>query len=141
MRARERKLARRVLERKLVVAVVGDVLADPLVAAAPEADDRRPADEVARHVELTTVELVRVDLERQVADEVVERHVRSLPVARGCYSSRAAGDGRSDAVLLDHPVEIVLPRDHVLRVIVPEMVGMRRRTRSSPHGLRRTRRG
>ena len=41
MRAGQRQVARRVLEGELVVAVVGDVLADALVAAAAEADDRR----------------------------------------------------------------------------------------------------
>jgi hypothetical protein len=52
--------------------VVGDVLADALLATAPDADRRRGAGEVRRGLELLALELVTLDLDRQ-AGELVER--------------------------------------------------------------------
>jgi hypothetical protein len=73
--ARERKLGGLPLERLLVVAVVGDVLAEALVAAAAEAHDGRPPCELARDLRLETLELVGLDLQRQGRNTVVGRHV------------------------------------------------------------------
>jgi hypothetical protein len=52
----------------VVERVVGDVLADPVLAAALEPDRRREAREVGRCLELLTLELVALDLERQIGD-------------------------------------------------------------------------
>ena len=58
----------------VLLAVVGDVLADPFLAPALEVDDRRLAKEVAAGLELEALEGVRLDLERQVLDVVVQAH-------------------------------------------------------------------
>jgi hypothetical protein len=55
----------------VVERVVADVLADALLAAALEPDRRREACEVGRGLELLALELVTLDLERQIG-EVVE---------------------------------------------------------------------
>ena len=73
-RACERK-HRSALELRVVLGrFVGDVLAEPLLAASDEADGRRLAREAARNVEGADVEVVRLHLERQVLDGVVEAH-------------------------------------------------------------------
>jgi hypothetical protein len=59
----------------VVERVVGDVLADPLLAAAPDADRGRDARELGRGLELVPFQLVALDLERQVG-ELVERAQR-----------------------------------------------------------------
>ena len=74
MAAGERERRAVLLERPLGLAVVGDVLADALVAAAFEVDDRREPREIVRGLHLEPLEPVDVDLERQVADAVVECH-------------------------------------------------------------------
>ena len=61
------------LERELVLARVGDVLADTLVAAALEVDHGRQAREVVRGLHLERLKAVRVELERELADAVVGR--------------------------------------------------------------------
>ena len=71
---RERRALR--LESLLVLARVGDVLADSLVTAAFEVDHRRETGEVVRGLHLERLEPVRLDLERQLADAVVGRHPR-----------------------------------------------------------------
>jgi hypothetical protein len=53
--------------------VVGDVLADPLVAAAAQPHDRRQPLEIAER-DLQPFELDRVDLHRQPGDRVVGGH-------------------------------------------------------------------
>jgi hypothetical protein len=47
----------------LVERVVGDVLADPVLAAALQPDRRRDAGEVGRGLELLALELVALDLQ------------------------------------------------------------------------------
>jgi hypothetical protein len=59
----------------VVERVVADVLADALLAAALEPDRRREACEVGRGLELLALELVTLDLERQVG-EAAERAQR-----------------------------------------------------------------
>jgi hypothetical protein len=59
----------------VVERVVGDVLADALLAAADDPDRRRDADEVGRRLELVLLELVPLDLERKVGD-LLERAQR-----------------------------------------------------------------
>jgi hypothetical protein len=54
----------------VVERVVGDVLADALLAAALEPERRRQPREVGRRLELLALELVAIDLERQVGDLV-----------------------------------------------------------------------
>ena len=57
----------RVLERDVVERVVDDVLADPLVSAALQVDDRgKPVE--ARGLELEALELVALDRQRQIGD-------------------------------------------------------------------------
>jgi hypothetical protein len=57
-----------VLERDVVERVVGDVFADPLLAAAVDPDRRRDARELGRGRELMPLELVALDLERNVGE-------------------------------------------------------------------------
>jgi hypothetical protein len=52
----------------VIECVVGDVLADALVAASLDPDRRRDAGEVGRGLELLTLELIPLDLEWQVGD-------------------------------------------------------------------------
>jgi hypothetical protein len=52
----------------VVERVVGDVLADPVLAAALQPDRRGEAGEVGRRLELLALELVALDLERQIGD-------------------------------------------------------------------------
>jgi hypothetical protein len=59
----------------VVERVVGDVLADAFLAAAPDADRRRQAGEVGRGLELVAFELVALDVERDIG-EPVERAQR-----------------------------------------------------------------
>jgi hypothetical protein len=54
----------------VVEGVVGDVLADPLLAGALDPDRRRDAREVGRRLELLPLELIALDLERQAGDLV-----------------------------------------------------------------------
>ena len=72
------------LQRLLILAGVGDVLADSFVAAAAQVDHRRAAHELRRCLDFQALQLVGLDLQREVADEVVGRHspatVRVLPV-------------------------------------------------------------
>jgi hypothetical protein len=70
VRSRERLDRPRVLQRDVIERVVGDVLADALLAAALDPDRRRDAGEVGRGLELLTLELVTLDLEWQVCDKV-----------------------------------------------------------------------
>jgi hypothetical protein len=72
VRARERLDRPRVLERDVIERVVGDVLADALLAAALDPDRRRDAGEGGRRLELLAGELVALDLEWQVG-ETIER--------------------------------------------------------------------
>ncbi len=51
----------------VLVSVIGDVLADPLLVRTVEMDDRRLAQEVVARLELEPFELVVLDLERQDA--------------------------------------------------------------------------
>jgi hypothetical protein len=64
-----------VLEGDVVERVVGDVLTDALLACALDPDRRRDACELGRGLELLSLELVALDLERQVG-ELVERAQR-----------------------------------------------------------------
>ena len=64
------------LEGVLVLDAVGDVLADPLLAAAAKSHDGRDAGELARDLVLEPVERERLELERQVGNGVVRRHGR-----------------------------------------------------------------
>jgi hypothetical protein len=59
----------------VVERVVGDVLADALLAAADDPDRRRDARELGRGLELMLLELVPLDFERQIGD-LVERAQR-----------------------------------------------------------------
>jgi hypothetical protein len=59
----------------VVERVVGDVLADPLVAAALDPDRRRDARELRRRLELLALELIALDLDGQVR-ELLERAQR-----------------------------------------------------------------
>jgi hypothetical protein len=64
------------------VGLVGDVLARALLARALEADDRGEPLEAARDGAGQAVELVALDLQRQVGDAVVRAHApepRRLP--------------------------------------------------------------
>ena len=63
MRAGERQERAGLLVAQLVVAVVGDVLAETLLAGAGQADHGRVPREAARHVEDEPFERVRVDLD------------------------------------------------------------------------------
>jgi hypothetical protein len=54
----------------VVERVVGDVLADALLAAAFDPDRRREARELRRRLELLALELIALDFERQVGDAV-----------------------------------------------------------------------
>jgi hypothetical protein len=56
----------------VVERLVGNVLADALLATAPDQDRRRGTGELRRGLELLALELVALDLERQ-AGELVER--------------------------------------------------------------------
>jgi hypothetical protein len=62
----------------VVERVVHDVLADALVAAPVQVDDGRQAGEVARDVPLEALQLVGVDLEREVGELVEQGHAWSL---------------------------------------------------------------
>ena len=62
------------LEAQLVLGVVDHVLADPLLAATAQVDDRRAPDEVGGDRLLEALELVRVDDDRQVRDQRVRAH-------------------------------------------------------------------
>jgi hypothetical protein len=65
----------RVLHSDVVERLVGDVLANALLALTLDPDGRRSAREVGRGLELLALELVALDLERQVG-ELVERAQR-----------------------------------------------------------------
>jgi hypothetical protein len=82
-------------------AVVGDVLAESLLAGAGEPDGRRLAGEVARDVERAQLEVVALDGEGKVADGVVETHKaenatatspasRALAIASVRFTSRVS---------------------------------------------------
>jgi hypothetical protein len=72
--ARQRKRRALGLERVVVLAGIRDVLADALVAAAAQVEHGRLADELRRGPRLEALELVGLDLEREVANAVVGRH-------------------------------------------------------------------
>ena len=57
------------LERLLVFGAVGGVFADPHLASAVQADDRGAARELRRDLNAQPLELVGVDLDRQVGNE------------------------------------------------------------------------
>jgi hypothetical protein len=65
----------------VVLGRIGHVLADALLAAA-EMDERRHARELRRDDELEPFELVRVDLEVEVFDRVVEGHPGTIGADR-----------------------------------------------------------
>ena len=67
-----------VLESELVVAVVGDVLADPFLAAAVQMDGRRSAREAGRHVEGAWLQLAPIDDERQLEQTAEAAHADCL---------------------------------------------------------------
>ena len=62
---REHRPAR--LRAVVLLAVVGDVLADPLLASALQVDHGRLAEEVGAGLQLEALERVLLDLEREVA--------------------------------------------------------------------------
>ena len=66
----------RVLERDVVERVVGDVLADSLLAAAADADGGGQARELLAGLELLALERVLVDLQREVGELVERAHRR-----------------------------------------------------------------
>jgi hypothetical protein len=91
VRARDRQLATFVLEGGLVLGRVGDVLSDPLLAAAAQVDHRRDAREVGRDLLLEPLELVGLDLERQVREQVVRhRHDGPPRLTAATLSTRPA---------------------------------------------------
>ena len=64
-----------VLEGDVIERVVDDVLAQSLLVAALQVDDRgEPVEVSSRRVKLQALELVGVDFERQVLDLVVAGH-------------------------------------------------------------------
>jgi hypothetical protein len=65
----------------VVERVIGDVLADALLAAALDPDRRRQAREVGRRLELLAREVVALDLERDVRQPVerAQRFTLVLP--------------------------------------------------------------
>ena len=85
-----------VLEGDVVERVVDDVLAQPLLVAALQVDDgRQPVEVGPGWVELEALELIGIDLERQVLDLVVAGHGGGhyRPVDAGS-SGRAAAQWR-----------------------------------------------
>ena len=62
----ERQVGPACLEAVVLLAVIGDVLADALLAASSQAHDRRLAEEVFARLELERIEGVALDLEREV---------------------------------------------------------------------------
>src|SRR5205823_679132 len=70
----ERQLALVGLEGPLRVRVVVDLLAAPLLAAPVQDDDRALQGELPRDLALQRLEIVAVDVQRQMADGVVEAH-------------------------------------------------------------------
>ena len=62
------------LEGPLRVRVVVDLLAAPLLAAPVQDDDRALQGELPRDIALERLEIVAVDVQRQMADGVVEAH-------------------------------------------------------------------
>jgi len=80
--AGERQLGAALLRDPVLVGLVRDVLARALLAGSLEADDRREPLEAARDGPGQAVELVALDLQRQVDDAVVGAHApqpRRLP--------------------------------------------------------------
>jgi hypothetical protein len=79
--ARERLHRPGVLHRDVVERVVGDVFADALFAGASDPDRRRRAGEVRRGLELLALELVALDLERDIREpgEGAQRGTFVLP--------------------------------------------------------------
>ena len=77
---------------------VGHVLSDAFLAAAAQVDNGRHARELGRDGELELVELVQVDLEREIGDGVVERHGANHRIAAVVLSDRTIarllGEGR-----------------------------------------------
>jgi hypothetical protein len=66
----------------VVERVVGDVLADALLAATLDPDRRGDPGEVRRGLELLPLELVALDLEREVGDLVEGAQCGTLAVPR-----------------------------------------------------------
>ena len=62
------------LQAVVLGGVVGDVLADPLLAGAVEVHDGRLAQELGAGLQLQALERILVDAERKVANGVVEAH-------------------------------------------------------------------
>src|SRR6185437_13709628 len=75
-----------VLQGDVVDGVVGDVLAEPVLAGAPEVDDGREAFEAGGLV-FEGLELVALDLQGEIRQQVEGRHGRSLGGGRGVASS------------------------------------------------------
>ena len=85
---RERQHGSRGLQDLVVLGVVGDVLAEALLARPPQVDDRALALEVARHAGLQRLERVVLDLELQPGQALPVAHPSALPSRRLTSSSR-----------------------------------------------------
>ena len=76
MRAGDGQFATLLLECGLVLGRVGHVLTNALLASAAQVDDGRDAGEVRGDRLLEALELVGLDLQREVRELVVGRHER-----------------------------------------------------------------
>ena len=92
----------RACARVVLLAVVGDVLADSLLASASEVDYGRLAEKVGTGLELEAFERVLLDLEREVADGVVQAH-------RAAYATAVSAARRAFATISARLISRVRP--------------------------------
>jgi hypothetical protein len=91
----------------VVVAVVGDVLAEALLAAALQAEGRRAALEAARDLERVALEPVAVDGQRELGDPLEGAHRGECTVAR--RADRAAGEAGMSRAMATATAQTPLP--------------------------------
>ena len=73
--------------------VVDDVLADALLPHAPQPDHRRAARELGRVLAVVALELVRLDLDRQLGDLLERAHgSKAIDTTRNDLAARATAD-------------------------------------------------
>ena len=89
-RAGKREVRAALLQSLVLRSVVGDVLADPFLAATSKVDDGRPAEEVGSGLELEALERVALDLDREVADVRVQAHGAAYATATSAASPALA---------------------------------------------------